>query len=370
MSACARPPAASGAPPSASSGAATDAEDAAHSSGGPTSNTDRGATGNVGEDGDGTPATERADSPEAVVELDTSQNYPRGHYWPEDFVFPKELDTTHVQPREGEYGDIRVEHHVATRDIRGVARVWRKALKEAGYLETQPCREANNLITCIVERRDAVGVRRGRFEARIYPQADDFVAVSMQLYPVAHVALDAPPGACVIPPTTAFGFRMEVEARDEDAEPFRYVTGLEIGPIEPIDLDGDGELDRFVPRKNAGKCPRDLIYDVYLMRGECGHLIGSLSGELRDDSHISKLSHGVRTLYTEERWGTYKRGSKLGGEEHDRVFQPRLSHHRVRQYRFDGTKLRMSSDKDKVEPCRMCSVASCADAPLVAPPQP
>ena len=59
-------------------------------------------------------------------------------------------------------------------------------------------------------------------------------------------------------------------------------------PVYDVDLDRDGQLDVYVPRWNGSK----VVWDARVMRGTCGHLVGTFP-RLPADPHTSKLSSAV-----------------------------------------------------------------------------
>ena len=68
-----------------------------------------------------------------------------------------------------------------------------------------------------------------------------------------------------------------------------------------IDVDGDAILDAFVPVSKAGVCPDQGSWEVYVMRGGCGYLVGEVGpGALPSQSLLAPLgAGGLRPLTLE-----------------------------------------------------------------------
>ena len=103
-------------------------------------------------------------------------------------------------------------------------------------------------------------------------------------------------------------------------------------------------VEVLVPRKGSpSACSEDVEYDVYVMRGACGHRVGSIVGEVFD-METARFHHGLRELASTRRAGRGKQRVSWIHEE--------------RTYRFDGKRLRESVEKTE-ETCHHCRRLSC-----------
>jgi hypothetical protein len=274
--------------------------------------------------------------------------FTRPQEWPSDVVFPLEHDPKWIRPVVGEAGDVRIELTLTTTDVAGPLADWRRALADAGYEERAPCEVTERSARC-----GLFGQNRRGLLLLTRPTVDpERVHTSLHLYPSGHEPVASLPGACVKPPEVSRRFESDVSGIDQEGESFFARLGYVVGAWDAVDLDGDGVLDRFVPRPKGGRCPWEVTFDVYVMRGECGHLVGSVTGDFAQESHVAGFVRGLRAITTRSEWATH--GSKRPLPEH---------HSRTRRYVFDGKQLRERSDDTRTGVCHHCGVASCRELP-------
>lgn len=148
-------------------------------------------------------------------------------------------------------------------------------------------------------------------------------------------------GACVPIPEVRWTVRVTRTGRDGDRRlEWTYATE------RSVDLDGDGRADAFVPvpraRDPQGTCPADVRREIYLARGGCGVLVGTIEGDLAPMG--SARSHGLLDLTT-----------TITG------LRPRRGTIEIR-YVFDGTQY---VERGRTESTPRCEVhpADCMDMP-------
>ncbi|HEX5503429.1 MAG TPA: hypothetical protein VFW96_12460 [Thermomicrobiales bacterium] len=107
------------------------------------------------------------------------------------------------------------------------------------------------------------------------------------------------PGPCVPVPRV----RNEVHSRDGAA---RWV--VETHTVPDLDLDGHGSPVVLVPAADPDLYPDTLRWTLYIMRGECGHAVGTIDG-LDDPALEAGESHGLRNLSTLRPSGPGPRGA-------------------------------------------------------------
>ncbi len=134
-------------------------------------------------------------------------------------------------------------------------------------------------------------------------------------------------GPCVAVPLRERVFEVDRSGITHGGGFRREVVEMRMAARLGYDFDRDGELDVLVPTKDPARCPDDLMWTVYLARGECAHAVGVvgpgdlwMGGEgagtgprvLEFESESTVLGDGgvvkttVRTLY-EFRGGRYVR---------------------------------------------------------------
>ena len=152
--------------------------------------------------------------------------------------------------------------------------------------------------------------------------------------PVAPPAL---PGPCVAVPEVEFQVVMNHE-RGASTYPFRTTFD--------IDLDGDGVLDARVPLAKDVSCPGDVREALYVMRGACGHRVGTVGPWQIATLLIERVSPpttGLKDVHTST-------GAVLDGKRTDirRVFT------------FEGGTYREATVEAKDFPCPDCKSRTCS----------
>ncbi|HJL00937.1 MAG TPA: hypothetical protein RMH85_27670 [Polyangiaceae bacterium LLY-WYZ-15_(1-7)] len=110
-----------------------------------------------------------------------------------------------------------------------------------------------------------------------------------------------PPGPCVEVPERSW--ILEVTGREAHPPPGReQPTTLRQGysTHHGVDLDGDGTPDALVPSLADGVCPHEIEWEAYVMRGDCGHLVGRVEGLLREVGPVP--TGGLAELRVGSRW--------------------------------------------------------------------
>ncbi len=113
--------------------------------------------------------------------------------------------------------------------------------------------------------------------------------------------------------------------------------------------DGVGEV--FVPSASRGACPWDILHDVYVMRGACGHWVGTTVGELHRETALTAFRpHEGFTTDCYASWSRLERGAAP------------INHERTPRDVFNGTRLRKRSDREQTFPCHHGGIERCEAA--------
>ena len=97
-----------------------------------------------------------------------------------------------------------------------------------------------------------------------------------QVVVIARPSRARAPGRCVAVPAVRWTTTVHSAGIDWQGQVHRDDTAWTLTTERLADVDGDGVLDAFVPRHRPGDCPETGRYDVYVMRGACGHRVGRL----------------------------------------------------------------------------------------------
>lgn len=81
-------------------------------------------------------------------------------------------------------------------------------------------------------------------------------------------------GPCVQVPLRERVFAVDRGGITHDGGYRRELVEMRMASRLGYDFDRDGELDVLVPTKDPANCPDDLMWTVYLARGECAHAVG------------------------------------------------------------------------------------------------
>ncbi len=109
------------------------------------------------------------------------------------------------------------------------------------------------------------------------------------------------PGPCVPVPQVRqiIGvLSREAHPRPEQSAPEEQRRSAET--VWHVDLDRDGQHDAFVPVFDHGYCTHEHRYDVYLMRGDCGHLVGQTHG--LPELFTPATADALQPLIVRRRW--------------------------------------------------------------------
>jgi hypothetical protein len=181
-------------------------------------------------------------------------------------------------------------------------------------------------------------------------RGSDHVTVSVQWLPIGHTPPTHLPGPCVEPPERQRELLIISSGVDHGGEFRRVRTRSTLTSHPAIDVDGDARLDVLVPHASGGACPWDVPHDVYVMRGTCGHKIGTIAGPLDAPTHTTTFHSGIREIRTSASWASTGKAEMV--PDH---------HTRARSYRFDGQMLRQIQDDTRSGRCHHCSVSSCSE---------
>lgn len=277
-----------------------------------------------------------------AVASDRTHHFARPAQWPPALLFPSIYDPGDASVSSGEGGDLRVTHHLADASYPEVAATWGEVLENGGFTRVAPCVEAPRHSCAWVGHDRRVGVDIGA-------NGNGEVEATVQWLPVGHQPVSSLPGPCVKPPAQTREILVTSSGVDQQGE-FRQASVRWLLSTTPlIDLDGDGQLDVVVPHAKDGTCPWEVPHDAYVMRGSCGHRIGTFVGFVDASSHVAGFDHGLRELHTAASWAT-RGGASLVPDHHTRS----------RRYAFDGQALRVVDDATRSGRCHHCSVSHCA----------
>jgi hypothetical protein len=119
-----------------------------------------------------------------------------------------------------------------------------------------------------------------------------------------------------------------------------------VGTTRFHDLDGDAVLDAMVPSLGATSCPDEATWDVYIVRGTCGHHVGTVGpGQVtpRPTRH-----HGLADLVTTHRVSKTVKG------------QPEIQTATTTYAMKRGRYRKVKTVRSEPGRCRHCAVSTCA----------
>jgi hypothetical protein len=110
------------------------------------------------------------------------------------------------------------------------------------------------------------------------------------------------PGRCRPIPAAAFAIDVRATAHGAPENPAggSSVTRWAFATERWFDLDGDGALDAAVPEADAGSCPEDVRWSLWVSRGDCGHLVGTVRGSIVREQLVRAApgEHGLPDVHT------------------------------------------------------------------------
>lgn len=302
------------------------------------------------------PAARPASQP--VKRADTQPIPPPPENWPEWLPWER------VRPESAEIsvtpeGDIRLSLTVEGGQLEYVAIPWIDALEGQGYVESRPSLFDYNFMT-FSYHNPATALRAGLAVSRPLGRWDsDDVDVTLTI--VADD--DAPPSKhCVTPPQRTRSFELKRSGIDQRGQRFSDVEVVTVATQTTPDIDGDGVDDLLVPHAKGGRCPADVEFNVYLMRGACGLKIGTIVGPVTTTQPYDP-KRGAGWLNTTAHWVDLS-PTPTGADDPHSDAAPALdlipvTHERRRSYDFDGERLKLASDSDRVGRCHHCAITSC-----------
>ena len=158
------------------------------------------------------------------------------------------------------------------------------------------------------------------------------------------------PGPCVPVPRREFVVsRVMRQSSPVDHEyPAESSDNVGMSTHATLDVDGDGVQDMAVPEPVAQDCPTDGHYGLYVMRGECGHHVGTLVGRIDPKGDAKAGAGRLPELTTTVEYG-----------EQPDPREPAVLRTDRRTYRFEGAAYREVSRTSSSAVCHHCGQVSC-----------
>jgi hypothetical protein len=131
-----------------------------------------------------------------------------------------------------------------------------------------------------------------------------------QVYWVPVPATFDAPGKCVSIPDVTHATELHASGVDQQGEYSSNSVSWRLSTSRWLDVDGDGILDAFVPHYAKHQCPEVGSWDVYVVRGDCGHYVGRVGPGMPaiDASDAPLDASGLRPIAVESET------SKLGDQ--------------------------------------------------------
>jgi hypothetical protein len=278
---------------------------------------------------------------ERTITVSADTSFERPFEWPEAVVFPSGIDPVQARVTDAVTGDLLVEHDASSIDAEELAARWDETFRSRGFEPRESCDPPPGI--CVYASDERVAslhmVTRGETSR-----------MTVHLLPPGHVPLSRLPGPCVEPPSRTRDVMVHASAVDQSGERREGSVRWRIEGHAGPDLDGDGRPEWFVPHETSKTCPWEIPHDVYVMRGTCGHKVGTVIGQLDVSTHTAPFRKGIREVHTTATWATHGRVS------------PHPEHHtRMRTFIFDGKRLRRTRDDTRTGRCHHCGVVRCVD---------
>jgi hypothetical protein len=157
------------------------------------------------------------------------------------------------------------------------------------------------------------------------------------------------PGACVAPPQPVWTATVHAGGVNQDGEYNSRDISWRLTTARLLDVDGDAILDAFVPQHGPRSCPEDGAWDVYVMRGTCGHAMGTIGpGWFGQGAQLVPLDlSGYRPITTESQRSQH-------GKRHIPEMVTKTTVHKVKRKAY-----RVRSTKTRTGVCHHCAVWHC-----------
>lgn len=84
------------------------------------------------------------------------------------------------------------------------------------------------------------------------------------------------PGECTALPQRTWNATVHARAVNNHGQHHSSDITWQLKTSRLYDVEGDGVLDTFVPLHGRGQCPEQGLWPVYVMRGSCGHPVGTV----------------------------------------------------------------------------------------------
>ncbi|MCA9653541.1 MAG: hypothetical protein KC501_26730 [Myxococcales bacterium] len=263
--------------------------------------------------------------------------------WPAALPWVSDADLSYAQVDASEAGDVRVVWAAPSTRIGEVGARLHEGLRRAGYEASKACAlEASG--RCELR----LGDRLVLMSASVPHPASTSVNFTLHLLPDGHQPRERLPGRCVVPPQRTGMVIVSASGIDQEGEYRQTESHWSMDTSPGPDLDGDGQPELYVPRPSKQPCPWDVPHDVYVMRGACGHRVGTIVGLVDGETEIAPFVKGLRTVLTTAEWSAF-----------DGNFGVPNQHTRTRRYEFDGKTLRVRADEEIEGKCHHCGVEHC-----------